>query len=208
MCSPPQQTPSGLYPEELQGIRHLILLSMIKTNPFSCSDWSSQRCRAEAQLHMELITASLPHLTQLPYTSPPLVALASDLYFALSYDSMPNIYGNTWGRINIIKELGARRDNRSQGPTSPATRHPDPCPPPCLLPTPGFSPPTLGSATHQSNSFHSRENSGSYWSSFPEPFLDSKLMLSGCSPTDSQPVYQMPGVGFPAPRHDVHMHLP
>ena len=119
------------------------------------------------------------------------------------------IFTETHGaEVNIIKELGARRDNRSQGPTSPATRHPDPCPPPCLLPTPGFSPPTLGSATHQSNSFHSRENSGSYWSSFPEPFLDSKLMLSGCSPTDSQPVYQMPGVGFPAPRHDVHMHLP
>ena len=170
MCSPPQQTPSVLYPEELQGSRHLVLLSTIKTNPFSCSDWSSQRCRAEAQLHMELITASLPHLTQLPYTSPPLVALASDLYFALSYDSMPNIYGNTWAEVNIIKELGARRDDRSQGPNSPATRHPDPCPPPCLLPTPGFSPPTLGSATHQSNSFTAERTVGATGPAFQNHF--------------------------------------
>ena len=110
------------------------------------------------------------------------------------------IFTETHGaEVNIIKELGARRDDRSQGPTSPATRHPAPCPPPCLLPTPGFSPPALGSATHQSNSFHSREYS------FPEPFLDFKLILSGYSPTDSQPVYQMPAVGFPAPRPDVHI---
>ena len=59
--------------------------------------------------------------------------------------------------VNIIKELGARRDDRSQGPTSPATKHPDPCPPPCLLPTPGFSPPTLGSATTKATASQQRE---------------------------------------------------